>query len=659
MRAPLLAAFLLIAGIGTVMAEHPQQAGSRATAFDHRTGNEWWVEVIVAGAPARVDAREDDGAWTALSLRSWGAWATSFHIEPGHRVQFRAAWNDGATVESCWFTHPAGIEQCDGAAPPPPPPVGPFDFKHGGGNAWWVEAKITPMPDAVEAMDTNGPWVSLAFKSWGEWAASFRIEPGHEVRFRAKYAGGAWQESCAFAHPSGVARSCGVTPPPSGPTYTFQHGGGNEWWIEAKVAPKPVAVEAMDTGGAWVPLEFKSWGEWAASFRIEQNHLVRFRATHADGSKAMSCWFTHPGGLVYEDQATRSCTSNTSRESPGVVTWPREGSYVRYFHDAGDHWPTGSDWSELNVTLRYTNGSWQQEVEGWSYLDLYDREGIESKERVRYTAVSDGPAYRDAPAHAGSTNYTTKKQGATVDAPALRWHELADPDCPCGGTDHVVHDGTELVLSARFVGRMSHAFRDVRDTDAPIAPRDPAPTPAPPPSWPKDGSYVKYAVHNWARSEFGPYDLYYNATFLYTAGAWTVHCVGTKHNYAGRDQDASVEAYDRTAQFGPPLPPRAPTAISNGTLIRFEYHHDCYTSLGPTAVAKSWLTVYTNRTGAPFSAVAWYADENATQDAAGEDYDAWWDPNTRLVLRWEHLPASAYGHSMGNMTDTDAPLRRR
>ncbi len=106
------------------VADHSQTSAGKTVTFDHKTGNEWWVEVILRGPSAasvtRVEAQDDGGPWVALTLRSWGAWANSFHIEPGHKVTFRAIWSD-ATVTSCRFSHPAGVEDC-GTAPPPPGP---------------------------------------------------------------------------------------------------------------------------------------------------------------------------------------------------------------------------------------------------------------------------------------------------------------------------------------------------------------------------------------------------------------------------------------------------------------------------------------------------------------------------------------------------------
>jgi len=86
--------------------------------FDHRGGNEWWVEATISGAtPSRVLSRDTDGAWAELTLRSWGAWAGSYHIEPGHDVQFRAEV-PGVWYESCWFSHPGGVAGTGGSTCP-------------------------------------------------------------------------------------------------------------------------------------------------------------------------------------------------------------------------------------------------------------------------------------------------------------------------------------------------------------------------------------------------------------------------------------------------------------------------------------------------------------------------------------------------------------
>lgn len=101
----------------TVQANHSQTEDGKTVAFDHKTGNEWWVELSLSGADttslAHVEAQDADDAWVELEKKDWGSWGASFHIEPGNDVRFRASWTDGSQVVSCWFTHPAGEEKCE------------------------------------------------------------------------------------------------------------------------------------------------------------------------------------------------------------------------------------------------------------------------------------------------------------------------------------------------------------------------------------------------------------------------------------------------------------------------------------------------------------------------------------------------------------------
>ena len=112
-----------------VSSNHLQAESGRTVSFDHKTGNEWWVEVTMAGPDAaaitKVEAMDTNGPWTALPKRSASVYGGSFHIEPGHQVRFRAMWSDGDVVTSCWFTHPAGAEQCSTTTTTTsPPPTG-------------------------------------------------------------------------------------------------------------------------------------------------------------------------------------------------------------------------------------------------------------------------------------------------------------------------------------------------------------------------------------------------------------------------------------------------------------------------------------------------------------------------------------------------------
>jgi hypothetical protein len=287
-------------------ADHPQDANGGTIVFDHRTGNEWWVEVRIAKAGDPIDqvlARSESGTWHALTLRSWGNWAASFHIPPGERVQFQAAQFGGMSdvwrVTSCFFTHPAGLEQCDGGA------TQPFSaaFRSPSGTEWWQQVYINsnrPLSAAYAAVHTvNGPdYRAMTLRSWGAWATSSHAPSGSIVSFLA-VSGDEQARSSCYRWPDATPVSCPTTGPPvtDASMTRFDHKSGNEWWVEVLVGPiEPTQVLARDDGGPWVPLALQSWGAWAGSFHIEPGHKVQFRA-QVDGAWLESCWFTHPGGL--------------------------------------------------------------------------------------------------------------------------------------------------------------------------------------------------------------------------------------------------------------------------------------------------------------------------------------------------------------------------
>src|ERR1041385_8861716 len=104
----------------------------------------------------------------------------------------------------------------------------PIVFTSQGGNEWWVQVAISGQGSGtvagMDAMDTGGPWTAMAKHydwGYGVWAASFHVEPGHQVRFRASWPGGAQQVSCWFTHPQGVEQC------PTGPAWNAQRIGGN------------------------------------------------------------------------------------------------------------------------------------------------------------------------------------------------------------------------------------------------------------------------------------------------------------------------------------------------------------------------------------------------------------------------------------------------
>ena len=77
-----------------------------ATFTPKAVGNDWWVETAVgANAPiAKVEAKVNGGAWTALPKTDWGTYAKSMAAPNGSTVTFRATSSTGATATSAPMT---------------------------------------------------------------------------------------------------------------------------------------------------------------------------------------------------------------------------------------------------------------------------------------------------------------------------------------------------------------------------------------------------------------------------------------------------------------------------------------------------------------------------------------------------------------------------
>lgn len=320
-RLPLaLALGLLLAFVPPTFANHPQVAHGDVIVFDHKTGNEWWVEVVLSGgasgSASAVQAMDTGGPWVSLTKQSWGAWAASFHIEPGHQVKFRALWAGGAMADSCWFDHPSGVERCSPSSTSPSATSsstttgGGFDasFSNVKGNTWWIEAKVTanqPLAGVDARVDCTGSWRPLALKDWGAWAASFNIPSGSKVDLRARSTTGGtdlsggylWTAATPTSACSGSTTTTTTTPPPP-PAFdaTFTGVKGNNWWIQATVSGnQPISrVEARidcETD-AWFALTKHSWGGWATSIHVLEGQRVDFRATGSSGATDVSEGYT-------------------------------------------------------------------------------------------------------------------------------------------------------------------------------------------------------------------------------------------------------------------------------------------------------------------------------------------------------------------------------
>lgn len=280
--------------------------GAPQVTFTSQNGNEWWVQTRLGGADAgnvvKVEARDANTPFSTIPLRSWGAWAGSIHVEPGNTVTYRATLADGRQAESCAFAHPAGT--CASAPTPTPTPSQPaggasVTFAPSNGNEWWVQTKLGGADAArvakVEARDENTAWTTLAWRSWGAYAASFRVEPGNTVTYRATLTDGATVTSCAYTHPTAPTCASDASPATGSWSASFANARGNEWWVETNVNAQGLAsVDARVDAGAWTPLSKKSWGSWATSMRAPTGSVVEFRATSTTGATTTSAGVAWP-----------------------------------------------------------------------------------------------------------------------------------------------------------------------------------------------------------------------------------------------------------------------------------------------------------------------------------------------------------------------------
>ena len=282
----------------------PPPSGDFDATFDAKGGNEWWVQVDVDAnqALAGVDARANGGAWHALTLRSWGDWAGSFHVPDGSIVEFRARSTSGESEISGGYVWPSGEPATgdggdgggDGTF------TATFDAK--GGNEWWVQVGVDANQDlrGVDARANGGSWHALTLRDWGDWAGSFHVPDGSIVEFRATSTSGATITSQGYVWPSGEPASGGGGGGDGG-TFdaTFSNARGNEWWVEVDVSASGgtlAGVDARANGGAWQTLEHKSWGSWARSMHAPPGSTVEFRARATDGATDVSGTYTWPPG---------------------------------------------------------------------------------------------------------------------------------------------------------------------------------------------------------------------------------------------------------------------------------------------------------------------------------------------------------------------------
>lgn len=363
---------LLVVALPFVSANHSQSEGGRVVVFDHKTGNEWWVEVILSGQDAgsvvEVWAMDGLDPWTRLQKNNWGAYGASFHLGPGAMVRFKAVWAGGAEIVSCYFTHPGGVERCD-VPPTTTPPEFDASFSNVKGNDWWVEVMVTanqPLATVHARVNCAENWKALTLRSWGHWAASFYVAPGSKVDFLVTATRGQQDASGGYVWPHATATSaCGSTTPTPTPmptTFdaTFANVKGNEWWVEAKVSGnQPItAVEArVDCMGDWKPLTLRSWGAWAGSFHVPFESTIDLRARSQSGVHDLSGGYSWPHAVP-----AAACFT---------ADWPKEGNFALY-HFEGEDRRTDPDGTTYHYSIDGTELLTWTAANGWTVACDYD-----------------------------------------------------------------------------------------------------------------------------------------------------------------------------------------------------------------------------------------------------------------------------------------------
>ena len=476
----LVALALPVLPLPPALAGHAQADSGRVVAFHSQGGNAWWVQVRLAGQDAGsvavVEAMDTGGPWVRLAARpewGFGVHAASFHVEPGHQVRFRASWPGGAQQVSCWFSHPAGAEQC--AAPPG------FDASFAGvtGNAWWVQAQVTPNAGhtvaSVEVRLDGGAWQPLKPQSWGTrmWAASYPIPEGTVVQLRAINGAGATDLSgCHRWVPPSGAPAAPAACPPEGFRASFSGVKGNAWWIEARVAAdRPLAgVDARVDGGAWVAMALREWGAWAVSTHAPAGAHVQLRARAADGSVAESGAYRWP-------------------DATPVPAWPVAGaSYATYRIHSHSGSPAGDVGTtyDYEARFRYTSSGWEVACEGTRRDHDEHADPADTTTPYRGSGAFAPPRWPTQVTVGQEVSgevvglCTLDPFGSTVDGQADHpvtvggrnatvptWHAYHEP-CPCQAYEAEWARRGGLLVSWWFGGTGSGYRGELTATDAPI-----------------------------------------------------------------------------------------------------------------------------------------------------------------------------------------------
>jgi hypothetical protein len=237
-------------------ANHPQEG----LTFDSLGGNEWWVDLQMTGDLDHYgypEVRDSDGVWTYMDHPSWagpGRYVLSYHVEPGHKVKFRASYRDSVVV-SCWFSHPAGVESCDGAET-----FSASFLPSGSSESIRVQVTGTQPIGGVnwQVMGTQGAWTgptmyrvsgSPSSSAASTWGSNLHVPDGEVFKFIARSTDdwSASTESGCYRWPTATAVACPNSDYLSVQTPTSYDGNLTHMEAHAYWSPWPDQTKGLDS----------------------------------------------------------------------------------------------------------------------------------------------------------------------------------------------------------------------------------------------------------------------------------------------------------------------------------------------------------------------------------------------------------------------------
>jgi hypothetical protein len=586
----------------------------------------------------------------------------------------------------------------------------PIVFTSQGGNEWWVQVALSAQGAGsvigVDSMDTGGPWVTMtAHPDWGfgVYAASYHIEPGHQVRFLAHWSGGGQQTSCWFTHPQGVEQcptttstttsttsSSSTTTSSSGFDATFTGVRGNEWWVQSNVAAVGGTLGNVDVrlnSDAWQPLTHQSWGGWAASYHIVQGTIVQLRATSTTGALDFSdCyqWIPASGAdatqvscrippppppppptAVFYDNLQGNewwIQAQAHSKSPvsGVDTRVNGGTWIAMtLHDYGwavsTHAPAGS---HVQFRARFPDGTYAFIPNGYVWTAATQWPPQTSNFDAKFENTDHGnwnwvQVNVYAPSNWGLKGVSASVDNRPYEALHLQpWGDWAAPLQTFNGS------------YVRFAAEAPNGNMAVSDLYVWPSGRLVG-------AWPVEGSFAAYHLSHGFTSPGGGYSVGTQADLrlTYHAGAWSGTCTGrTQESSSDSPSDPYVVYHDYTWTYavheGPPsapAPPQVGSSYNFHPLEASEYtagdsgscgHGEHISLVGAMTNVQTHLK---DRAGTDLVLPVWQAHHDPADSTPVAD-DLWWDTRLGLLLQFDHS-AQDGGGTMGWMTDTDAPIR--